>query len=193
MTTPADALTVRIEAHISERTKAGKQPSRSEIEMMRSWPDRLARGELHPWYGPCDGLGASGECSECQRSEASVVPADALPREGPEREAELHDLIARLWSVVDPDDVPDLLPRVHQVLGVNDPEGDCGNVICGRLQEVEASLARLREALETVAARGCVSFPRGTGTCRECDGTGLWCDPCIANEALLTSPPEGDM
>jgi hypothetical protein len=34
---------------------------------MRSWPEIMEHGEPHPWYGPCDGMGAAGGCSECQR------------------------------------------------------------------------------------------------------------------------------
>jgi len=75
---PADIATA-VEAHISERIKAGKQPSRGEIEMMRSWPDWVANGEPHPWYGPCDGMGDDDGCSECQRIEAAM-PDDAVAR-----------------------------------------------------------------------------------------------------------------
>jgi hypothetical protein len=62
-----DSLAALIEAHIVERVRAGKQPSKHEIESMRSWSGRLADGEPHPWYGPCDGLGNHNGCSECQR------------------------------------------------------------------------------------------------------------------------------
>ena len=33
--------------------------------------------EAHPWYGPCDGLGVGGECSECQR----ILTAPTLRRD----------------------------------------------------------------------------------------------------------------
>lgn len=57
-----------VEAHIVERIQAGKQPSKGEIEWMRSWPALMVHGEPHPWYGPCDGLGADGGCGECERT-----------------------------------------------------------------------------------------------------------------------------
>jgi hypothetical protein len=63
--TPA-LVAASVEEHIVALTKAGKQPSRCEIEMMRSWPQLLASGDRHPWHGPCDGID-NGECSECQR------------------------------------------------------------------------------------------------------------------------------
>lgn len=66
-------LTAQIEAHISDCIKAGKQPSKSDLVWMRTWPSLVADGELHPWYGPCDGLD-DGECSECRR----ITSAPAL-------------------------------------------------------------------------------------------------------------------
>lgn len=74
------------------------------------------------------------------------------------READHHDIIARLWAVTDPDivtEMPDLMPRVHQALGVDDPEGDCGNVICG---EVLALTAQLAKAEATLAAPGAATL-----------------------------------
>lgn len=43
--------------------------ARDEVARLRAIPD----GEAHPWYGPCDGLGLGGGCSECQRV-AEVMP-----------------------------------------------------------------------------------------------------------------------
>lgn len=45
----------------------GHCPSRSSVEIERDMLQRIAAGELHPWYGPCDGMGTNGECSECER------------------------------------------------------------------------------------------------------------------------------
>lgn len=69
-----------VEAHIAERIKVGKQPSKSEIAWMRSWPGRVANGEPHPWYGPCDGLGTCGECSECERRGGDSAMTDEQAR-----------------------------------------------------------------------------------------------------------------
>jgi hypothetical protein len=64
------------------------------------------------------------------------------------QEAELHDIIGKLWSVVDPEVAPELMAVVHGVLGANDPEGHCGNRICAELlaaeQRAEAAEAQVQ-------------------------------------------------
>ena len=71
----SEELRERVEAHIADRTKSGKTPSRSEMAWMRSWPEMFASGDPHPWYGPCDGMGnKDGECSECEM--LAKVPRD---------------------------------------------------------------------------------------------------------------------
>jgi hypothetical protein len=62
------------------------------------------------------------------------------------REAEHHDIIAKLWSIVDPELQPELMTLVHGVLGLNDPDGLCGNRICHELHEAEQR-TRAAEAL----------------------------------------------
>lgn len=42
----------------------------AEVEVLRAEVSRL-EGVVHPWYGPCDGLGADGGCSECQSVEVT--------------------------------------------------------------------------------------------------------------------------
>ena len=62
------------------------------------------------------------------------------------REAECHDIIARLWALTDPDlisELSDLPDRIHDVLGANDENGECGNTICKQLREAEARVTAL--------------------------------------------------
>jgi hypothetical protein len=35
-----------------------------EIHRLRSVME-IHSNAMHPWYGPCDGLGENGQCSEC--------------------------------------------------------------------------------------------------------------------------------
>lgn len=59
-----------VKAHVESRiiwlVSIGMQPSKSELVWMLSWPDLVAAGDRHPWYGPCDAI-SDGECSECIR------------------------------------------------------------------------------------------------------------------------------
>lgn len=66
------------------------------------------------------------------------------------READHHDIIARLWAVTDPElagEMQELIPRIHRVLGVDDVEGHCGNPVCARIAELERESTRLSELL----------------------------------------------
>lgn len=60
--------------------------------------------------------------------------------EAVKREAECHDVITGLWAVTDPEVVGEaLMERVHEVLGVNAPNGECGNPICARRAAEQAN------------------------------------------------------
>ena len=65
------------------------------------------------------------------------------------REAEAHAVLAELWSLTNPEEVaPELLARLHRVLGADDPDGHCGNDICTRLSEAEQIAVRVKEYLQ---------------------------------------------
>lgn len=63
-----EKIAAQVEAHITERIRTGQTPSQSDMAWMRSWPSLVESGEPHPWYGPCDGMGPNGECSECGKA-----------------------------------------------------------------------------------------------------------------------------
>lgn len=85
------------------------------------------------------------------------------------REAECHDVIGQLWAAIEPDNVEELhlTERVHQILGVTDPEGECGNAYCGQLDKALTEIETLKAELERCDAqiKGFVDF--GTGQPRE--------------------------
>lgn len=93
-------LATDIEAQIEAATRAGKQPSKAQIEDMRSWPQRMADGELHPWYGPCDGMGPAGACSECGKSQFPSEARWLTWLRTPQTQDELHRALGRAYTEV---------------------------------------------------------------------------------------------
>ena len=75
---------------------------------MSNNPPQLSTHPIHPWYGPCDGLGEGGECSECietaKRVNAQVAWLEAeLARVKVARDAlsELREIAAaavKVWG-----------------------------------------------------------------------------------------------
>lgn len=85
---------------------------------------------------------AREKCPKCTELEGEVARLT-------QREADQHDLIAKLWAVTDPEVEAELAPLVNRTLGADDPDGHCGNRICALLNETEQKL----EAAEAHVAR----------------------------------------
>lgn len=51
----------------------------ADRDALRLENERLS-GLVHPWYGPCDGFGADGDCSECERLELGKESGDQMVR-----------------------------------------------------------------------------------------------------------------
>ena len=56
---------VLVEKWIAEGFEQGKPLSADDMAFLRSWPAKIAAGDPHPWYGPCDTAGLGGQCAEC--------------------------------------------------------------------------------------------------------------------------------
>lgn len=81
-----------------------------------------------------------------------------------EQIADCHDIIGKLWSAMDPEVEAELMPHVHRILGVDDPNGDCGNPICKQLAESEATVTALVSALRDLSAQH-EGWQHGMGPC----------------------------
>lgn len=74
--------------------------------------------------------------------------------EATKREAEYHDLISRLWSLVPSefDQAKDVQDRVHAVLLGPNSSGECGNTVCAELRSLRTerneAVTLLRELRE---------------------------------------------
>ena len=44
--------------------------------------------------------------------------------------ADLHELVARIYSLIDPGAYPEIAAQVDRVLGATAADGDCGNPVC---------------------------------------------------------------
>jgi hypothetical protein len=103
----------------------------------------LSDREKHPWrYYRLDHETTKKLLDELSASLAAVQEENTRLRS---READYHDLITSLWAVVDPEQQPDLTERVHVVLGMTDSADQCGNYICGLLNETEQRAEQAEE------------------------------------------------